>query len=255
MSRVKPLFCFFLSALYIVSMLLTACSDEAGEGSSLVVCAHDFQSDRDLFRPETSEIELTMIRMGLVDVQKLDPTIFVDLKYSDTANFLKKDVYGSFEKAYLQPDVAARLVRAQQWLRQMHPGLSLLVYDAARPVSVQKIIWESLDVPAGERGKFASNPRNGSLHNFGAAVDLTICDSTGRALDMGCPFDYFGELAWPVKEWEMIGSGLLTPTQVENRKLLRQVMAASGFYNIQTEWWHFNACTCDAARQRYVIIP
>ncbi|HNW90275.1 MAG TPA: M15 family metallopeptidase [Bacteroidales bacterium] len=200
---------------------------------------------------DISQVELEMIRMGLVDIQSIDTTIHTDIKYSTTENFLKSDIYGDYNKAYLQPDVAEKLVNAQTFLKELHPGYRLLVFDAARTVSAQKMLWDSLKMPAREKGKFACNPQNGSLHNFGAAVDLSIIDDKGKELDMGCPYDYFGPLAYPVMENQLISDSTLTQQQVDNRKLLRQVMAKSGFFNIQTEWWHFNSCTRTEAMERY----
>ena len=92
------------------------------------------------------------------------------------------------------------------------------------------------------------------MHNFGAAVDLTIADSTGQALDMGTPYDYFGELAYPKLQWDLLKQGKLTRAQIDNRSLLNAVMIRAGFFGIQTEWWHYNSCTRKVARERYKIV-
>lgn len=206
------------------------------------------------FRSAVSSIESKMIELGLVDVQTLDPSIRVELKYSTTDNFLGMDVYEGMQRAYLQPDVAHMLVRAQQYLKTLDPALSLVVYDAARPRHIQQKMWDAVDAPFEEKIKFLANPRNGSLHNFGAAVDVSIVNESGEALDMGTPFDYMGELAYPRLEDQMLEKGLLSRYQLANRQLLRRVMRYGGFWGIQTEWWHFNACTRAEARERYSII-
>jgi len=203
------------------------------------------------FNEILSPVEQQMIRMGLVNIREIDSTIRVDIKYSGTDNFMKIDIYGDYNKAYLQPDVAEKLINAQTFLKEQHPGYRLIIFDAARPVIFQQMIWDSLKMPAAEKGKYACSPKNGSLHNFGAAVDLSILDEKGNELDMGCPFDFFGPLAYPVMENKLLSEGALTQQQVDNRKLLRQVMYKAGFYNIQTEWWHFNSCTRATAIMKY----
>lgn len=201
-----------------------------------------------------SQLEQRMIEMGLVDVQMLDSNIVVDLKYAGTDNFFGQNVYGDLRKAYLQPEVAHMLVRAQGLLRDIDPELNIMVYDAARPRSVQQIMWDAVDAPFEEKIRFLSNPRNGSVHNFGAAVDVGLVDIYGVILDMGTEFDHMGTLAWPSMEEEMLRQGQLDIYEVENRRLLRQVMQKAGFRSIATEWWHFNAMSRDQARERYTII-
>ncbi len=193
--------------------------------------------------------------LNLVDVQTLEPLIRVDLKYAGTDNFMKTKLYERLTKAYLQKDVAERLARCQQYLTKEHPHLHLLIYDAVRPVSVQFKMWHALDsIPVSRRGKFVSSPYGKSVHNFGAAVDLTICDENGVPLDMGAGFDDMREIAYPSKEKYYLEKGELSVQQVENRQLLRKVMRSQGFRNLSTEWWHFNACSREEAAKRYKVI-
>lgn len=200
-------------------------------------------------------LEQKLIDYGLIDIQSLDSTIFVDVKYASEDNFLGINLYGDLRRIYLQPDVAARLIKAQKKLKEIDSTKSLLVYDGVRPRSVQWKMWNTLDtLPSGQRGKFVSNPRNGSLHNFGAAVDLTIADLEGNAIDMGAPYDHIGKIAYPSMEKIYLDSGLLSLEQVKNRKLLRRSMWAGGFWGIQTEWWHFNSCKRDSAWVWYKIV-
>lgn len=203
-----------------------------------------------------SELEKNLKKQGLVNIQDVDPSIMVALKYSTTDNFFGEDVYGTLTNAYLQPDVAEKLKTAQQLLKQENPAFSLLVYDGVRPHSVQKILWEKLDsIPPKTREAYVANPAEGSIHNYGCAVDLTIysteLDST---LDMGTKYDYFGFLAYPRKEKENVAKGLLTPNQVANRLILRTVMMKAGFLPITSEWWHFNAMSRVQAEQTYRIV-
>lgn len=203
---------------------------------------------------KTSALEQSLLASGLVDVHSLDSTIVVDLKYSTSDNFLGFDVYGDFDRCFLQPDVAAKLVHAQQVLKARYPYYTLIVYDAVRPLHIQRVMWDTLKLPPGEKQKYLSNPANGSLHNFGAAVDIAILDGTGTQLDMGTKYDYFGELAHPEKEEQFLEDGQLSHRQVLNRELLRSVMRAAGFFNIQTEWWHFNSCRREEAKAKYKVV-
>lgn len=201
-----------------------------------------------------SSFEKNLINAGLVDVLKMDSSLKVDLKYSSTDNFFGTDVYGNFNKCYLQKDAAEKLIAAQHKLQALKPSYSLIVWDAARPRSVQQLMWDTLKMPFNEKIKFLSNPKLGSQHNFGEAVDLSILNDKQQLLDMGTAFDYIGELAYTTIEARLLAEGKLSKEQYDNRKLLRSVMNQSGFYNIQTEWWHFNACSWGDAAKQYKII-
>ena len=241
----------------IVVVIATSCSSENTQNSANVKTAaveHDTLSQKQHFPLDT--LEQRLINLGLVDVQALNPDIFVDLKYSSDDNFMKTNVYGNLKKAYLQKEIAEMLSQAQKELSKKNPTLHLLVYDAVRPRWVQYKMWDLLyTIPIHRRSKFVSNPINGSVHNYGAAVDLTICDLKGKALDMGAKFDEPREIAYPAKEEYFFQLGLLNKEQIKNRELLRQVMTLAGFYNLETEWWHFNGMTRNAAKENYEIIP
>lgn len=199
-----------------------------------------------------SKEALKLKSMGLIDVRESDSTILVDLKYATTDNFTKTSLYQDLRDAYLQPDVACMLVKAQRYLDSIRPGMRLLIYDAVRPVSVQKKMYESIQNSPDRI--YVAHPDRTGLHNYGAAVDLTICDSTLNPLDMGTPFDSFSRKSGINSEEKLIREGLLTRQQVNNRKLLRKVMTQAGFQTIRGEWWHFNACSLNEAKKRYQLI-
>jgi zinc D-Ala-D-Ala dipeptidase len=208
-------------------------------------------------KQEISALEKQMIEQGLVDVQEVAPDIRVELKYSTTDNFVKKDVYGDLTRAYLQPAIAKKLAKASDILKRNNPGYSLLVYDAARPNSVQYQLWEALDdlkIPARSKTQYVADPKIGSIHNFGCAVDLTVANEEGVPLDMGTPYDFFGRLAYPRSELELLREGKLTSRQVANRNILRQAMVQAGFSVNSTEWWHFDGMSRNAAKARYGMI-
>ena len=192
---------------------------------------------------------------NLIDIHEINPKILVDLKYATIDNFMKMKLYNRINKAFLQKDVALRLSKCQDFLTKLKPGYKLMLYDAVRPVSVQQKMWDAMDsLPPVERGKYVSNPKNRSLHNLGAAVDLTICDEFGKPLDMGAGYDDFREIAYPELEKHFLKTGELTKQNVENRELLRKVMRKEGFRNIPTEWWHFNACSRKEGLLKYEVL-
>ena len=199
-------------------------------------------------------LEQSLIDKGLVNVQSVDSAIRVDLRYSTTNNFVGVDVYGDLENAYLQAEPARRLAQANAYLKEREPGYTLYVFDAVRPRRVQQILWDTLDYPLADKPKYVANPQEGSIHNYGAAIDLTIADTTGQPIDMGTEFDYFGVLAYPTKEEDMLAQEKLTPEQIANRQLLREVMSKAGFSPITTEWWHFNAFSRREADRQYGIV-
>lgn len=189
---------------------------------------------------------------NLVDIHLIDSSIQVDLKYMTEDNFMKKVLYDTLKNAFLQEEVAVRLSKCQTYLKEKHPNYSILIYDALRPLEVQRDMWNSMDsIPPLRRGKFVSNPARGSVHNYGAAVDVTIVDSLGNPLDMGAGYDDFREIAFPSKEWHFLSTGELTQQQVDNRKLLREVMKSQRFRNIPSEWWHFNAYSRAVTKSKY----
>ena len=99
-----------------------------------------------------------------------------------------------------------------------------------------------------------ANPKGGSIHNFGFALDLSILDEYGKELDMGTPFDDFTPLAEPRLEQKFLKEGKLTELQIKNRRLLRNVMEQSGFITLPVEWWHFDALPAAEVRLHYQIV-
>lgn len=165
---------------------------------------------------------------SFLDVQKVNPRIRIDLKYATVDNFTGKKVYPDSARAYLLSHVAHALDAVQKNLEKQ--GLGLLIWDAYRPLSVQRIFWE---VCPDER--YVSNPaKGGGLHTRGASVDLTVVNlQTGEYLDMGSAFDDFSEKA----HWACT---TISKTAQKNREILKKVMEDNGFVAYPYEWWHFN---------------
>lgn len=195
-----------------------------------------------------------MAQKGFVDVRKVDSTIQVSLMYARADNFTGQVLYTDLREAYLHPKAAKALAKAQRILHQSHPELNLKVYDAARPMHIQQKMW---NVVAGtSKNIYVSNPKNGGgLHNYGMAVDVTLCDAKGDTLPMGTVIDYLGPLAHIDKESSAVARKQLTPQAKRNRELLRQVMRQAGFKAMRTEWWHFNFISRAEARAHYKVIP
>jgi D-alanyl-D-alanine dipeptidase len=113
-------------------------------------------------------------------------------------------------------------------------------------------MWEA--VRGTELQPYVADPGRASLHNYGMAVDVTLADAAGEALDMGGDFDELGAIAEPRREPELLRSGRLTLEQVDRRRLLRAAMLDAGFRPLSIEWWHFEACGKETARARYTLI-
>jgi len=197
----------------------------------------------------------TISKHDLVNIQELDSTLLVELKYSTTDNFMEKDVYGDLQECYMRRIPAQMLVKAHKVLKNKHPNLRLLIYDGLRPRSIQWTLWNTLsDIPELERTNFVADPRSGSIHNFGAAVDLTVAYKNGVSLDMGTHYDYFGELAFPRLEDSLVAVGDLKQEQVNNRLILRDAMTQAGFSPINSEWWHFDSFPYKETKRKFSII-
>lgn len=204
-------------------------------------------------QPSKSPIEQQLEHHGYIDVQQLDTSLFVSLMYARADNFVGFPLYTNLRRAYLHPHAAAALVRAQRRLKQLRPDLSLKVYDAARPMRIQQRMWDK--VKNTPMQNYVSNPAHGGgLHNYGLAVDITLCDLRGDTLDMGTRIDYLGRRAHIDIEDQLVAQHQISSSARRNRRLLRQVMRWAGFKPLRTEWWHFNYTTRARARLHYSVI-
>lgn len=196
-----------------------------------------------------------MERAGYVNVAKAVPGIHISLMYARDDNFTGRLLYKDLREAYLHPRAAKALAKAQRELKSKRPDLSLKVYDAARPMHIQQQMWDVVKGTAQQ--DYVSNPRNGGgLHNYGMAVDITLCDAaTGDSIPMGTLVDHLGPAAHTDAEADLVRRHVITPEALKNRKLLREVMHAAGFTVLRTEWWHFNLITRAEARRTLKPIP
>jgi D-alanyl-D-alanine dipeptidase len=200
-----------------------------------------------------NDIEKKFINAGLVDVNRIDNSIKVDLVNSDPKkNYFRENYYNGLIKAYLRKEIAIKLSQAQKILKTKQSKYSLLILDAARPRSVSKLMYEKMKGTKFE--KYVANPNKGSMHNYGVAVDITIVDENGDELDMG--FSPFRKSTFEIY-WQFAKMKLgfdLNDKQIENRRLLSETMISAGFLTLSHEWWHYNGMPKDLVRKKYQII-
>jgi D-alanyl-D-alanine dipeptidase len=215
--------------------------------------------------------ESKMKEYNLVDISALNSDILVNLKYSTTDNFVGVDMYGDLEAAYFEHDFALKVVEAQRILQERYPEYTLLIYDAARPISVQRAMREAVEDTEFE--SFVADGTRGGRHNYGVAVDLTIATLDGRPLDMGAGFDDFTEAAsvkgtadssdpntrtlMVYKDYvnNLAERGIISYEAAANRILLIEVMHEAGLYPYRREWWHFEEIiSISATRDKYQLL-
>lgn len=162
----------------------------------------------------------------LVNLAEADPTLVIDARYATTNNFVGVRMYPRNE-LWLERGATTKLMKAQAALRRQ--GLGLKVFDAYRPLEIQRRLWEIMPDP-----RYVADPNNGSRHNRGCAVDVTLVNADGEELAMPTDFDDFSERAH--HDYTALPLEIL-----ENRKLLRETMIAAGFKGINSEWWHYDS--------------
>lgn len=148
-----------------------------------------------------------------------------DLRYATKNNFLNEKVYDCAE-CYARVKTVKALLAANSDFH--HKGVRIKFFDCYRPNSVQYKMWAIVPNP-----QYVANPKKGSIHNKGGAVDITLETLAGKELNMGTDFDFFGKRAYH----DMTD---LPQEILDNRKILKQTMEKHGFWSIRTEWWHYN---------------
>ena len=163
----------------------------------------------------------------MVDLKKAIPGLAFDLRYAGKNNFTQTKLYPKLKTTYLRKPAALALAAVHSELKKQ--GLALQIFDAYRPYSITEKMWELV-----KDDRYAANPKNGSGHNRGIAVDLTIINlHTKDELDMGTDFDNFTDAAHH-------NFTALPPQILQNRLLLKTLMEKNGFKALETEWWHYS---------------
>ena len=160
-----------------------------------------------------------------VNLKDYSTDFVYNMKYATTDNFLKAQVYDCAE-CFLRLKTVKALVKANNEF--MKKGYRIQLFDCYRPLDIQKRMWQIVSNP-----EYVADPAKGSIHNRGGAVDITLVDSNGKALNMGTPFDFFGPEA--SHHFENLSNELK-----QNRVLLKQIMQENGFVSFDSEWWHYN---------------
>jgi len=174
-------------------------------------------------------------KTGLVKIEDVDDTILMDLRYATEDNFTGQKLY-PVAISLLQRGTANKLKTANERFKK--DGFRIKVWDAYRPLDIQKKFWELKPDRL-----YVANPVYGSKHNRGSAVDITLVDKLGHELEMPTEFDHFSERAWR----NYAGN---TPEAQRNMEYLGKIMEESGFISNNTEWWHFD----DSAWNSYPVL-
>ncbi|MGI9086153.1 MAG: M15 family metallopeptidase [Chthoniobacterales bacterium] len=165
----------------------------------------------------------------LVDIQTIDPTIAVELRYAGSHNIAQRPLYPAGMPALVRPTVAARLVEAQSYLQMR--GFRLKIWDAYRPKAAHDQLWELY-----RNHDYVADPSDGrgSLHSWGVAIDATLVYENGKEVTMPTDFDAFT----PAAMLRYLGND---PYIRDNLHTLQRAMGHAGFFGMRTEWWHFVA--------------
>ncbi len=161
----------------------------------------------------------------LIDVTAVIPDAIIDVRYATAGNFLKKPVY-PVAAVFLKKSVAEKLRKAADDLRGQ--GYRLKIFDGYRPLSVQKLMWEIMP----DR-RYVANPKSGSMHNRGGAVDLTMLTLDGKEVEMPSAYDDFSPRAHH-------NNMISPPAAIENANRLKAAMEKAGLKSITSEWWHYS---------------
>jgi len=174
--------------------------------------------------------------MPLVEINPPEYDVDISIRYATADNFTGKPVYAR-PGCYLHADAAALLKRAIDLAKPL--GYRLLIFDAFRPAEAQWALWRHTPDP-----DFLADPRRGSPHSMGAAVDLTLLDGAGKELDMGTPFDAFTPRSHH-------GDVEISAAAQRNRLILLGLMTAAGWDFFRNEWWHYQMFS---PRGRYPVL-
>lgn len=238
----KSIFPILLSFTLLIS--LTACKDKSiqpiqkSETSKSVNDSKKTEDKDNKTDPSSSQSIPKAIKeiQGLVAVKDIDDSIVLDLRYATTNNFTGKKVY-PVDVCLLQKETARKLAKANEEFKKT--GYRIKIWDAYRPVYVQKIFWDLV-----KDSRFVADPsKGGSRHNTGAAVDITLVDINGNELKMPSKFDDFSVNAYR-------NNSKMDAEAKKNMNLLTEVMKKNGFNTIDTEWWHYE----DSNFAKYKII-
>lgn len=202
-----------------------------------------------------SNINQKLESYGLVDIKHLAPEIQSDVRYSTANNFTGKVLYRESFGLYAVRPLAQAIADICSWLKRNMQGYRLVLFDAARPLSVQKEMFNIVKGTPFE--PYIANPYGdivGGFHNYGLAVDMTLADSSGKLLAMGTDYDHFGVEAHSFTEQELLEKGDISPEEFANRLLLYSVAGRFGLIPHPNEWWHFQLTYSEESKRQYRLL-
>ncbi len=244
-----------MRTIIFAALMLIACTSSGIQGRQETNTDTVNTTTRDSAKAPAplSKTAQSMAAQGMVNIHDVDTTIRVSLMYSRPDNFTGTILYDDLREGYLHPKAAQALATAEKKLMEMRPELRLIIFDATRPMSIQQKMWDV--VKNTPKYFYVSNPaRGGGMHNYGMAVDISICRLNGDTIPMGATVDFMGDLSHIDHEDLLVARGRISQEARANRQLLREVMAAGGFMPLRTEWWHFNLCSRKEAKLHYKVI-
>lgn len=210
MKKIIPLLLISLLICFASSLMLVSCkSTQLNSKKSPVLLDIKKETDSNAF----------------VNLRNYSNDFVFDMKYATADNFLKEKVYPC-DECFLRVKTVKALLEANKSF--LDKGFKIKLYDCYRPKSIQKKMWKI--VPD---ANFVANPKKGSIHNRGGAVDISLVDLNGKELDMGTKFDFFGKEA--AHNYLNLSDTILT-----NRKFLKEIMLQHNFKSFDSEWWHYN---------------
>ena len=198
-----------LVLLFVIALLISCKSTQLNSKKSSVLLDITKETDSNIF----------------VNLRNYSNDFVFDMKYATADNFLKEKVYPC-DECFLRVKTVKALLEANKTF--LDKGFKIKLYDCYRPKAIQKKMWRI--VPD---ANFVANPKKGSIHNRGGAVDISLVDLNEIELDMGTKFDFFGKEA--SHNYQQFSDTILT-----NRKFLKEIMLQHNFKSFDSEWWHYN---------------
>jgi len=192
----------------------------------LLFCFTSLQAQNEAYTDEESTAQIS--DTTFVNLRDYSNDFIYDMKYATEDNFLKAKVYDCAECMLRLKTVKALIAANNDFLKK---GYRIKLFDCYRPLDIQKKMWEIVSNP-----EYVADPKKGSIHNRGGAVDISLVDITGKEVDMGTSFDFFGIQA--SHNFKQLSKQILA-----KRAYLKKTMIKNGFNSFDSEWWHYNLKT------------
>ena len=209
----------------ICVLFIVSCSSIYDKQSNIKSTSPNNFTATKFSKDKSVEIKQEQNDSVFVNLKEYSNDFVYDLKYATTDNFLNQKVYDC-DECYLRLRTINSLIKANNDF--IAKGYRIKLFDCYRPIDVQKKMWEIVSNP-----NYVADPKKGSIHNRGGAIDITLVDSDGKELDMGTSFDHFGIES--SHDYQSLSTEVLN-----NRKLLKEIMLKNNFKAFDSEWWHYN---------------